>query len=851
MPPRSRAAAVVPRPVRGFVVALGCVLATVWAVDAVTGAEPARYEGRRLVHVLQELRDRGLDLIYSSAVVGRELRVTVEPLSTDPRKILAAVLDPLGLRAEEGPRGSILVLPRGQEPGRVHGRVTSLVGGTPVAGAAVGLGGIGTATRSAADGTFEVRVPAGRHVLTVSAPGFSRARISRVRVAADEDVELNVVLNLLPTYTTEVVVTPSRHSLVREEQAARRRVTGEDAVLAPTIGGDISRVVELLPGVSASDNSAAFHIRGGLAQDVALVLDGLELYDPFHLQSFQSPFSLIDTNVVDRIDFFGGGFTAELGDRHGGFVNITTVEPEDPSLRELELGSLNSRFSWRAPMPEASGSWLLSGRAWYPEAFGDTIELSKGEDIEPRFGDLYAKVAFPRSQRHALSAHALAAYDRLTFSESGETLNEKIDALTRNGYVWLRALSSWSDRWSTDTVLSGGRIERLRGGISSPESLVVVDDDRVVRFLGFKSDAAWQVSKAHVIKAGLDVRRFDARYRYSNTVQDDSAKSFSFASEPDGTSFAAYAAHRVRLSDRFAAEVGLRWDRQTYTEDNQVSPRFNARWRLSPRGEMRVALGRFQQSQRIHELRLEDRETRFGRAEVAEQAELTVEQDLGDYLHLRLDAYYRELSDLRRRYENLFEPIELFPETSVDRVEIVPERARLRGVEWMLRGETRRPLFWWVSYAWSSAEDRIRGAYVPRSWDQTHAGKFLVGYRRGERWSVSLSGSVHTGWPTTPAHGELVTRLDGSMEIEEVWGPRASERFPTYGRLDFKGRRSFSLPRGRLWLTLEVVNLTDRNNACCVDEFVFESQPDGSIRGGPRLDYWLGLTPYFSMLWEF
>ena len=111
-------------------------------------------------------------------------------------------------------------------------------------------------------------------------------------------------------------------------------------------------------------------------------------------------------------------------------------------------------------------------------------------------------------------------------------------------------------------------------------------------------------------------------------------------------------------------------------------------------------------------------------------------------MRFRIDAYYRKLTKLRPRYENLFEPIELFPETTADRVEIAPDEARLRGVELLLQGDAGRRWFWWASYVLSSAEDEIDGRRVPRSWDQPQAGRFLVGYRRGGRWSISLSGTV-------------------------------------------------------------------------------------------------------------
>ncbi len=96
-----------------------------------------------------------------------------------------------------------------------------------------------------------------------------------------------------------------------------------------------------------------------------------------------------------------------------------------------------------------------------------------------------------------------------------------------------------------------------------------------------------------------------------------------------------------------------------------------------------------------------------------------------------------------------------------------------------------------------------------------------------------------------------MTLPDGSTIIEPVLGERNSDRFPTYVRFDFKSSRSFTLPRGQLRLELEVVNLTDRKNVCCVDEFVFEQRADGTIDANREVSYWLGFTPSFSMQWEF
>jgi outer membrane receptor protein involved in Fe transport len=294
-------------------------------------------------------------------------------------------------------------------------------------------------------------------------------------------------------------------------------------------------------------------------------------------------------------------------------------------------------------------------------------------------------------------------------------------------------------------------------------------------------------------------------------------------------------------------ELGVRWDRQTYTEDSQWSPRVNAIWRPAQRTEVRVGLGRFSQSQRIYELNLEDGETTFRPAERSRQLQVTVQQGLGRSLLFRLDAYDSRLTGLHPRYENQWNPLELFPETEQDRVRVAPESARLQGLELLLRGDPGRAFHWWASYILSSAKDVIGAESVPRSWDQPHAGKVLVAYRWDPGWYVSLAGTAHTGWPTTPVSG--VVNDEGEAEI--VLGPRNAERFPTYARLDLKLSRTVSLARGRLRLELEVQNVTDRVNVCCVDEFFLTPRVDGTVEVGRELDAWLGISPSFSAAWEF
>ena len=60
-----------------------------------------------------------------------------------------------------------------------------------------------------------------------------------------------------------------------------------------------------------------------------------------------------------------------------------------------------------------------------------------------------------------------------------------------------------------------------------------------------------------------------------------------------------------------------------------------------------------------------------------------------------------------------------------------------------------------------------------------------------------------------------------------------------------------ALRGGRLSFDLELLNLTDRENACCVDEFTYTLLPDNSVHVDRTLDSWLGITPTFAVSWAF
>lgn len=734
----------------------------------------------------------------------------------------------------------------------------------PLAGVEVVLVGTGTETTSGADGRFELApLEPGSYAVEARRTGFVVERQGGVVVLEGELTEITLELTAAAVALEEIVVTPSQFSLLGREPAGGDFLTGVQIDRMPHLSDDLFRAVGSLPGVTGGDISAKFHVRGGEQEELLLLVDGVEVYEPFHLKDFQSVFSVIDSEAVGGLDFYTGAFPAEYGDRMSGVLDITTASA--PARRHTEVGVsfINARLLSQGTIGDEGdgGEWLVSARRGYLDIVLDFVD--SGGEFDPTYYDALAKYQRRVGERSTLSGNLLVAYDDVRFDSDDD--DERADATYGNGYAWLNYTTQPSDRSLSRTVVSAGRVERERkGGITDSGTLSVVRDDRDFDVFGLRQDLSFDLGDRHFLKTGLQAHSFQASYDYfsraefRNPLVTGGGPPITIARdvrlEPDGEAYGLYVSDRIRLANPLTVELGVRWDRQTYLtdEDDQVSPRLNLAYQLGQRTSLRAGWGRFYQSQRIHELQVEDGVNNFFAPQRSEHQIVALEHAFPGSLSMRVEAYRKEITDVRPRFENLFDVIALFPEAEADRVLVAPERAEAEGVELTLRRAGAGPFSWWMSYGWSSAEDRIDGQWVPRSWDQEHAFRFSADYRPGEVWNFNLSGVYHTGWPTTAVSAVLGTNSQGNPTIVPVLGPRNGENYDAFHKMDFRASRRVTTDAGNAFtFFLEVFNLYNRENPCCVDDFDFAVQGDGSVRVIRTEDHWLPIIPSFGFAWEF
>ncbi len=186
----------------------------------------------------------------------------------------------------------------------------------------------------------------------------------------------------------------------------------------------------------------------------------------------------------------------------------------------------------------------------------------------------------------------------------------------------------------------------------------------------------------------------------------------------------------------------------------------------------------------------------------------------------------------------------LLPELKPDRIEVAPVTASARGVELTVSRRSARPLRWWFTYTWSSVRDEFSDSEIDRSWDQTNAVGAGLAWQT-ERWDLAVAGSYRTGWPTTEF--ELVTT--DPLPLVST-GPRNANRLGSYTSVDARVARKFQLERaGELTVFLEVTNLFNQRNECCV-EYEFNDE-EGEFGLEVETTNYLPAFPSLGVIWRF
>lgn len=711
------------------------------------------------------------------------------------------------------------------------------------------------------DGYFTLfEVPSDTVVLEIYYLGY---QTKEYRLNPDEDLDDFVIkMNAIGQQLTEVIVLAAKEEQILKASSGVSKISVAPAQLAtlPSFGEkDIFRGLQLLPGVSGSnESSSGLYVRGGTPDQNLVLFDGFTVYHVDHLYGFYSAFN---ANAIKDVQLYKGGFESKFGGRLSSVVEITG---KDGNTEDFNIGTGVSMLSLNAyteiPFANGKGSALFAVRRSFQSSFYNSIfeDFSgEGENDQPGggrgpFGDLtttpnsfFYDLNGKLTYRVGKSIFSLSFYNgeddldnsRIFDANSLGDFGRQIDLNFTNDIIdetnWgnvggsLKWSRKWGDRFYSNAVLSYSnyfsdrdrsthiKIEQDTG---TREFRTGTQEENDLKDFSFKWDGELQNSANNKLQFGFFATRNDIQYNY---IQNDTLTILN--RDDQGLLAGLYLQDQLTFSDQLILTGGVRVSRFDVDGEFYLEPRASLVYFPIEKIKVKAATGRYYQfANRIIREDISQGSRDFwilsdGNNVPISQSDhfiLGASYETKDYL-LDVEGYFKKLDGLTE-YTTRFTTTGFGPNSSLDFEEnFFQGTGTARGIEFLLQKKTG-VLSGWISYTLGRVEqdfDVFGEESFAAAHDQTHELKIVGSYKVGN-FTFASTFVYATGKPfTRPTGVYQVELLDGGTQELISISDKNAFRLPHYHRFDLAGTYHFpEFLGGVATVGLSLYNLYNRNN---------------------------------------
>ena len=614
-----------------------------------------------------------------------------------------------------------------------------------------------------------------------------------------------------PVELEKIVVTPGRFTIY-DGASARISLSQKEIERFPLIDNDVMRAGHVFPGVVSSDYSARFSVRGGEKDDISVRLDGMELYNPYHLQDFGGAVSLIGLELIQNTQLLIGGFPAEYGEKMSGVFDLKTRSPNTEQFAaNFGIDLINATATLEGPLSE-KGGWLLSARRGYIDLILALMDVD--EDYKPQYADVYGKFTYQVTPRDEVTLNGLYGWDKNRIRV--EDVDNNLDSRYDNSTAWAKWRHTFGDsHWTDFFVFTGiSNQDRMTGKADV--------DNRDFRFFGTKAEFTTNLFEAHTFRSGVKWQWLTAQYQYN--VQERQAgvnnyKPILVDVDDIGSDISAFLQDEWQLHPKLALNVGGHFVYQQYRKEDiqryEIGPRVALAVKPMNNLVLRGAWGFYHQPVSLMGIPVEDGIETVGRAEQAVHYVIGAEYTPTDNFLVRVEGYYNTFDNLVGRLREFGRQNQIF---------VAPQSGDAKGFDVFMTHAVSNRLAWTLGYAYGIAEEVADNTTIFRQYDRRHAFAVSSNYQFAPMWHLYLSWRFHTGEPRTPLiHTEVRGPNNGIIACDRQFGDTHSARMPAYQSLDFRITKQNSYRRWELSWYFQILNLYNHRN---LDQYAFSEVRD-------------------------
>lgn len=703
------------------------------------------------------------------------------------------------------------------------------------------------------DGFFSIpKMNIGEYKLKVENDFFEKLEETVKVTSANQIVSVNYVLKEVEDEKLDDVVVKAQSSQKKTTVTVSEiSFNKKDVERIPSQGGepDVLTAFSVTPGVvTTGDQGGQLYVRGGTPIQNRILLDGMTIYTPFHSIGF---FSIFESELIKNVDIYTGGFDAKYGGRISSVMDITYRDGNrnkfggkvsaSPFMGKLvlegPLGKNGKELSNTSFMLSAKHSLLpYTSKVLYPK-------VNKGSGLPFNFTDVFGKLTINTDGGSKINFFGFYNYDSVNYynaaslkwTQGGGGMNFNI--VPQNSPVLIKGYVNGS-YFSTSFAEAGAAAPRTSsiGGAN----------------LGF--DFTYFQKRQSQIDAGILISAFNTNYRTANELGNViSSENFSFE-------LAAFVNYRL-VYKRFVFQPGFRL--QAYASRSTISPepRLAIKYNASEFLRLKVSGGRYSQN---FTSTSSDRDvvnlfngllsapTNFQDTYTDENGKVRtvknalqfawhavggVEVDLGKYVTLNVEGYYKDFTQLsninqNKQYNDEAQFDDIPDELKKD---FIIESGKSYGVDFLGKFQKNR-MFLWVTYSLGYSKRHDGYAFYYPVFDRRHNVNIVASYQLGKKKDIeiNLRWNYGSGLPFTPTAGAYQNETfssgvttdyttTNSGDVTLIMGKFNSERLPAYHRLDVTIKKSFIFKNeSNLEINASVTNAYNRKNIFYVNRVTNE-----------------------------
>ena len=694
--------------------------------------------------------------------------------------------------------------------GIISGNIIDKTNQLPLEGTNISLVGTDLGVISDKDGNFSIsELENGYYSISISYIGYETRVISDIWVRDKAYEFLKVELNRTAIDYEGVVVTQSYFSKNNLDQYNTVNFNNDEIRRAPGAGQEISRILNALPSVaSVGENRQDMLVRGGGPTENGFVIDNIYIPSISHFNNpdgrSNGPIGLINTEMVDDIEFFSNGFSAEYGNKLSSYGNISYRDgKKDSPAANISIGMGGAGGLLEGSVAD-DVTFIGSYRRSYLDIISDAINAGGGL---PSYGDFQGKLKYNPSHYDAytiLFINGNSLYEREKSESQSAGENTYGSFKNNQNTLGLAHRHIWNENAYSNTSFS----------ISGQDAIATFYENQSDT-ISFRTNDQYKTLNTrqlnHIRFNDLVGGVFGFEIQNRNLDYDFLLNAVESKNNVSITNLSSFFTMQSILLNKALISIGCRVNWNSYEKDISIAPRINIDLSLNKFwGNLIFNSGRYFQNPPEKYLSVVNHNDL--KSVNTFQHSLTFEKLITRSTKFSISIYEKQYSNapMMERNQMFVDPTFLLDELRTYKNIISNGKAKTNGIEILLEKKRAINFYGLIGGSiYNSIYNDQQGVERSRNNNYEYLFNLVGGYRPNPKWEISLRWSLFGGRPYTRVDLE-----SSNYANEEVlfYSQFNESKTPIYHNLFLRYERRVSMKYGNIITYFEFWNAYNRIN---------------------------------------